>query len=120
MKTYKKILGILFTVFFLFSAAVQFNDPDSLLWIALYALGAVLSALFVMDKLKFYWPVILGVVYIILSIYHWPAEFEGVALKDGMKTENIELGRESLGMIIGALIMLFYTLTIRRKETSKI
>lgn len=106
MKSLFKILAVLFAIFFVFSAVVQFNDPDSWLWILLYSIGAIVSVLFMLNKARPLWAYILMILYIVLAIYHWPAEFEGVALKDGMKTMNIELGRESLGMAISAIAML--------------
>ena len=111
-----RILGALFAIFFVYAAAVQLNDIDAWIWVVLYALAAVASVLFAYGKLKRSWALALAVVYIGLAIYHWPPEFEGVALQDGMKTMNIELGRESLGMGISALIMLIYFLMLRGKK----
>lgn len=111
-----KIFGGLFTLFFLFAAVVQFNDPDSLLWIFLYVIAALVSLLFFLGKLKVWMVLLLIPVYCVLAIIHWPPEFEGVALNDGMKTLNIELARESLGMGITALIMVFYALVLRQKK----
>ena len=55
-----KIFGGLFTLFFLFAAVVQFNDPDSLLWIFLYVIAALVSLLFFLGKLKV-WMVLLTI-----------------------------------------------------------
>ena len=77
-------------------------------------LGAVPSIL--LGKLKVWMVLLLIPVYCVLAIIHWPPEFEGVALNDGMKTLNIELARESLGMGITALIMVFYALVLRQKK----
>lgn len=110
-----KVLGVVFALFFLFAAVVQFNDPDSLLWVLLYALAAAASVVFFLGKLKALWAFLLGAIYVVLAIYHWPPEFEGVALQDGMKTMNIELGRESLGMGIAALVMFLFGFLVRKK-----
>jgi heme/copper-type cytochrome/quinol oxidase subunit 1 len=37
-----KIFNILFVVLFVFSAALQYNDPDPYLWIPIYLYGAAL------------------------------------------------------------------------------
>ncbi len=111
-----KLLGGVFTLFFLFAAVVQFNDPDSLLWVLLYFIAALASVMFFLGKLKFWMVAVLIPVYAVLAFVHWPPEFEGVALQDGMKTLNIELARESLGMGISALIMVVYALVLRRKK----
>ncbi len=117
MNAVKKILGYVMALLFVYAAVVQYNDPDALLWIVLYAIAAVASILFAQGKLKFSWAAILVLVFLVIAIYHWPKEFEGVALKDGMKTINIELGRESLGMGIASLTMLVYALIIGRPKS---
>ena len=40
-----RVLSGLMTLLFLFSVAVQYNDPDWYLWMAIYAAAAILSAL---------------------------------------------------------------------------
>ena len=110
-----RILGILFTLFFVFAAVVQLNDIDAWVWVALYGIAAIASVLFAYGRLKRPWTMVLVVVYLGLAIYHWPPEFEGVALQDGMKTMNVELGRESFGMGISALVLLIYFFMIPRK-----
>ena len=98
----------------MYAAVVQLNDVDAWTWVLLYFLAAIASVLFAIGKLRRVWTLILAIVYLGLAIYHWPPEFEGVALQEGMKTENIELGRESLGMGICAVVMLLYTLMSRK------
>ena len=112
-----KILGGVFTLFFVFAAVVQFNDPDSWLWVLLYFLAALASVLFALGRLKMWMVLILAPIFVALTITHWPPEFEGVALQDGMKTMNIELARESLGMGICALVMLLFAFLIRKKKS---
>ena len=112
-----KILGGIFTVFFVFAAIVQFNDPDPWLWVLLYLVAAVASVIFFLGRLKMWMVLVLVPIYLILAVTHWPPEFEGVALQDGMKTLNIELARESLGMGISAVIMLLYGMISRRKKS---
>lgn len=40
-----RVLAGLMTLLFLFSVAVQYNDPDWYVWMAIYAAAAILSAL---------------------------------------------------------------------------
>lgn len=115
MYVFSKFLGIVFTIFFIYAAIVQFNDVDALIWVALYAIAAAISVLFTIGKLRNSWCLVLFVVYLGLAIYYWPAEFEGVALGDSMKTTNVELGRESLGMGVSAAIMLIYFFLLGRR-----
>ncbi|MEX0273302.1 MAG: transmembrane 220 family protein [Flavobacteriaceae bacterium] len=114
--TSKKIIGFLFAAFFVYAAVVQFNDPDATMWVVLYGVASLASILFAMGRLKFVWALILMVVFLGLAVYHWPEQFEGVALQEGMKTMNIELGRESLGMGISAVVMGVYALWTRRGQ----
>lgn len=116
MNILSKSIGAIFTVLFIYAAIVQFNDIDAILWIALYSVAAMGSALFVLDRLKKHWAMILAVVYMGLAIYFWPSNFEGVGLQDGMKTINIELGRESLGMGICSLMMFVYFAILQKKS----
>ncbi|QNP53994.1 hypothetical protein H9L05_03210 [Hymenobacter qilianensis] len=44
------------------------------------------------------------------GFFQWPAHWEGVALKNGMKDINIEEGREALGLLICAVSLLIYWL----------
>ncbi|MEM8929196.1 MAG: transmembrane 220 family protein [Bacteroidota bacterium] len=113
-----KILGGILTVFFSFAAIVQFNDPDPWLWVLLYLVAAAASVIFFLERLKIWMVLVLLPIYIILAIIHWPPEFEGVALQEGMKTMNIELARESLGMGISSLILLLYGIIISRRKKS--
>lgn len=112
-----KILGGIFCLLFIFSAALQFNDPDPWLWIFLYGVAAIASILFALGKLRKWWAIFLCIDFIVLAIFHWPSEFEGVALQEGMKTLNIELARESLGMGISAIAMFIYALLVHKKKT---
>jgi len=48
--------------------------------------------------------------YILWGASLFPPAWEGVMLNEmGMKTLNIELGRESLGMFIASAILILYT-----------
>jgi len=118
MNKVSKVFGGVFTLFFVYATAVQLNDIDAWIWVLLYALAAVVSMMFATGRLKKTWCLALFVIYLGLALYHWPASFEGVALQDGMKTTNIELGRESLGMGISALIMLVYFFILKRGSKS--
>ncbi len=114
MKILFKILAVLFAVFFVWAAYVQNNDPDATMWYAIYGIAAVASLLFIANKLPYALAVILFLGYVIGAIVFWPSKFEGVSIGAG-DINNIEHGRESLGLIINALIMLIYAWRIKRK-----
>ena len=106
MGTMTRFLSLAFTLLFLFFAAVQYNDPDWLVWIYAYLLPAYIS--FSAFRNRFNKGLILAVSIAALfgAITFFPyGHFEGVALKHGMKTIEIELARESLGLGIVFIAM---------------
>mgnify|MGYP005824538213 FL=1 len=120
MATFFKIFAVVFTLLFGYAIVVQFNDPDALKWILIYLAAVVASILFLLKKLK---PVIyflLTIFYVVLFVVYWPETYEGVQLDHGMKTVNIEEGRESLGSLIAAVVMLVYGLRTRFLNKSKV
>ena len=119
MKTFFKIFSLVFAVLFLWAAYLQYNDPDSLKWYAIYGLAALASILFAFDRLKFLWALFLFGFYIGFSIISWPAKFEGVTIGEG-DIVNVEEGREALGLMILSLVMLMYALRIRFINKSKV
>lgn len=104
----RKILLWIFIVLFVLFAAVQYNDVDGWLWILTYLLTAFMCFRAVRgrgDKLSF---LALATLLLLWGINIYPPEWEGVMLNTaGMKTLNIELGRESLGLFICSFSMLF-------------
>ena len=49
-----KIFNLFMILIFLISAALQYNDPDPLVWISLYLYGAVLSYLAIRKRFDFF------------------------------------------------------------------
>ncbi len=119
MKLFFKILAFLFALLFLWGAAVQYNDPDSMKWYAIYGMGALASLLFTFDRLKFLWALFLFGFYLGYSIYNWPDAFEGVTIGEG-DIVNVERGREALGTLILAIVMLMYAVRVKFFSASKV
>lgn len=119
MKLFFKILGLLLGVLFLWAAFVQYNDPDAFLWYIAYGAAFLISILFVVGRLPFRAAVVLAIIYAAGGIYFWPERFEGVSIGDG-DINNIERARESLGMLIAALVMFIYALRVRYAPNSKL
>ncbi|MDC6389954.1 transmembrane 220 family protein [Maribacter sp. PR1] len=113
MNMFFKTFGYLFAVLFALGAVVQFNDPDSLFWIFIYAVAAIISIFFSLNKLKPVVPLIIGTACFIGFMYLYPTDFQGFDLDDG-DIETVELGREAFGLLIIALVMFFYTVRLRR------
>lgn len=105
MNTITKILSLVFTLLFLAFAAVQYNDPDVLVWTFAYLVPAYISFSAVRNQFnkELIWVVLIGAIAGAITYFPY-GHYEGVALKDGMKTLYIETARESLGLVIVAAI----------------
>ncbi|MFT5885650.1 MAG: hypothetical protein ACI9IP_002111 [Arcticibacterium sp.] len=105
--TLKKIILWITVSLMVLSAAVQLNDPDPLTWIAAYLLVAFVGIRKIRGKKDHYW--VAALVYAIWGINQFPPEWEGVMFNEvGMKTLNIELGRESFGLLICSGMLFVY------------
>lgn len=98
-------------VLFLIFAVVQYNDPDPVRWIAIYALAAVVCVLAAYRRVTYLLPLVVAAIslswasLLIPEIYGnvEPAElFQTVK----MKTVAVELGRETGGLFIAGIWML--------------
>ena len=112
MALFFKIIGFLFSVLFLVAAALQYNDPDALLWISVWVIAALISFLFAQQKVSQTITLIMAILTLLAGMYVYPTTFEGLALNDG-ELKNVELGREAYGLFIIAVLMCIYTLRIR-------
>jgi len=113
------VLGLLMTAF----AAVQYNDPDALLWIVIYLIPAAWAfvAAFQPGRLRslaaerLLWATVAAGVG--ATVFHWPAVpgfwlreawwAQGVARESlGAMIGNEETVREGLGVMIGLAVLL--------------
>ena len=115
MNSLFKYLSLLMAVLFIAAAYVQWNDPDATTWYFVYGIAALASILYYLGRLNFIVALVLGILYIIGCVMLWPEKWEGVSVGDG-DIENIERARESLGLLITALIMFLYAFRIRLKS----
>lgn len=110
MRIFSYVLGTLFILF----AVVQFNDPDPWIWVPVYLIPAFMSFVFTHSKTSRILLLVLGLIYLIAAIRIFPpsinewisAEEESKSL--GMNLPGIETARESMGLFICALTMLFF------------
>ena len=110
-----KSIGFLLTLLFGIGAAVQYNDPDSLVWIIVYLAAALVSLLFALDKLNILIPLVGGVVCFMGFVILYPSDFQGFDLDDG-DIKTVELGRESFGLLIISLVCILYTFRLKRSS----
>lgn len=111
-----RYFSLFMALVFIYFAVVQYNDPDPHIWIPIYLYAMVLSFLYFRNQGNKIILLVSAVVYLAGAIYMWPEQWEGVALQNGMKTVNIEEGRESLGLAVVAITLLIYGLTFRNNR----
>lgn len=112
MSNFFKIFSLIFTCLFVYAVVVQYNDPDSILWFILYGVAALASILFYLKKLPLIGAIVLFIGYVIGAISFWPLKFEGYAIGEG-DIKNIEMARESSGLLICAVVMLVFVWGIK-------
>jgi hypothetical protein len=118
-----RVLAAVFALLFAFAAFVNFNDPDSMRWIALYGLATVVAAWRALSATGPPAPLPIGVAVVAGA---WAANLlPGVLGKVGwgemtaaweMKNTRIEEGREFWGLTIVVVAMLMLAFIRPRPE----
>lgn len=112
MNSFFKIFAVIFAVLFVWAAYVQHNDPDALLWYGIYGVAALVSILFALGRLNFAAFLVFALLYLVGTFMSWPEKFEGFEIGQG-DIVNIEKGREAVGLLIVAVVMLIYAFRAR-------
>ena len=117
-----KILNYLMTICFLFSAVVQYNDPDPVRWILIYSLAAVACALAILGRSHWVFPCVVGITALVWAMTLAPNVIGKVAFGElfeafEMKNERVEVAREFGGLLIVASWMIALVIqSLRRKK----
>lgn len=119
MKSLFKIVAIVFGFLFLISAGLQYNDPDSLIWIIIWALAGSIALGFAFKRVSFKIPLIAGIAALIGFFYTYPEKFEGFEIGEG-DIKNVEEGREAFGLLIIAIVLLVLALHGWKTKKSKV
>ena len=106
---------------FVFAAAVQYNDPDPLRWMALYLAAATACVLAVLHRLPRWVPVVVGLAALVWAASLAPHVLGRVGLGEmveawEMKDVRVEEGREMYGLLIVAGWMATLALAGRRRR----
>ncbi len=123
-----KIFNWVFFIVFLVFGVLQFNDPDPEIWVPLYLVPALLSLRIAAGnpvKGSGFMGLLLtfAVVYWIFAFIlfpassakdWWTAEQEAKSLK--MKVPFVEEARESLGLMICAVVLTINALNFRKRK----
>ncbi len=97
MRPVVRIANAVMLILFLFWAGFQYNDPDGLLWMAVYGAAAIECVLFFMGRL----PRILALLYGGLCIAWALVLWIGVVVNSEFVFD--ETGREAMGLMICAI-----------------
>jgi hypothetical protein len=121
-----RYLYLFFALIFTLFAAVQYNDPDPILWISIYLYATAVSIMAFFGK--FNKPMILAgmIFYLAGAIYYFPpsvsdwinAEQQSQSLQ--MKMPFVEEAREALGLFICFLVLGLYMLKARSLARPKV
>ncbi len=118
MTTILKYIPIFLTVLFALFVAVQYNDPDPEVWMPIYGFATIGSLLTFFDKINKYILLVSVVFYAAGSYYIWPPSFEGIFMSMGC-SPNVELARESLGLLICSFAMLFLFFQVVKQDKAQ-
>lgn len=114
-----RIFALLMAAVFVVFAVLQYNDPDPIVWIPIYLYAALLSVWYYRGGVPNALLLVSAALYLAGAIYMWPAHWEGVQLQNGMKTMNIEHGRESLGLGMVVVTLVLFAL-VRRNPRARL
>ena len=117
MEKFSRILALIFAALFVWAAILQHNDPDALLWYAIYGVAALACLLYYFNRFHPIFGLILMLIYLAEAFLVWPEKFEGFSIGEGA-IENIERGREAVGLLITGIFMLFLTWCAYRRRRS--
>lgn len=110
MKTASSIFFGIWSILFTISAYLQINDPDPFIWVSIYLIAAVMSALAAMHRYPLIPLVLIAVLCLIGSIYYFPPSVSDWIAQEWqqqdltMKTASMEESRESLGLLLIAVV----------------
>ena len=94
-----RLTTISLTLLFIYALAVQYNDPDPALWVAIYGLAAVAGLLSLTKRLPWIFPVLLGMVCLAAGLV---LSLRVIGQQTLLGSEE---GREMLGLFVTALWM---------------
>jgi hypothetical protein len=119
-----RIADAVFLAMFLFSVAVQFNDPDPFVWSAIYGLAAVACALSLAGRLRPWFPAVVGIAALLWAATIAPRVIGRVPFLEmfgafEMKDLAVEESREMYGLGLVALWMTALALRVRTRLPHK-
>lgn len=116
-----KAIAIVMFLIFLFGVIVQYNDPDPVKWMAIYAGAAAASLLAVLGRMPRWLPIIVALAAILWGVSMAPGLIGRVPILEmfeefEMKSEVIEESREMYGLFLIAAGMILLLILQRRRS----
>jgi len=111
-----KVFNLIFCLLFVFSAALQYNDPDPYVWMPIYMYGAVLCWLAFRNKfypkayligIVIYFIYAVGLFFWKNGVLDWMTQHNAEDIAATMKAEKpwIEETREFFGLVILIVVL---------------
>ncbi len=111
---------VFMAVLFLYSIAVQYNDPDALLWMLIYSVGLVLTILHLYEKAS---PALLLVASLLgicgatyLTVSTQDVELDNLFSSWNMRDRGVVQVGEAIGLLIQSLWLAY--LVVANRKTS--
>ena len=117
----RALLGLLLVLMIVFGS-VQYNDPDGLMWMAIYAVPALWCALGLLGPHLFNYKAVRGLFWasVLMSVvgvvYFWPLTPQ-FWTKDVWY--NVETAREGMGLMIVFVVLMVVLFSVRKYTTQK-
>jgi hypothetical protein len=117
---FRLLHGVMAALFF-FGAAVQFNDPDPLVWMAIYVAAAIACVLAATRRLRWWFPAIVAAIAFVWAATFVPTVLPSVRITQlfaawEMADTRIEEGREMYGLLIIFGYMTLLAVTHRGRQ----
>ncbi|MDH3747546.1 MAG: transmembrane 220 family protein [Gammaproteobacteria bacterium] len=109
-----KALHFILAALFLYMAYLQFNDPDPLYWIIIYAGTAAIALAMGLDRSSDFWTTILigataaGMIITTPSVAEFIAAGDFTAIGDMDRAPYVEPAREFGGLLLALVLLLYY------------
>ena len=107
----RKTLNFIFVTLWILFAAVQYNDPDFLIWALIYLVPATNTILVIKTKSPKWLNISLAVVYLVGALYLIPSD-----LTNWIDDED---AREGFGLLLASVWLLFLEFQVRLHFTRK-
>jgi transmembrane protein TMEM220 len=109
---------------FLFSAAVQYNDPDPVRWMAIYGAAAAICAAELRRRTRLGYPALVGAIALAWAASIAPrvlgvVRFSAMFAEFEMKNAGVEESREMYGLLIVAAWMAAVAVAARLRSARR-